>query len=364
MAVTVESSPIRVNVYPDQSATCKWVDIVILQPDHAAAAVADALHRLQADGMPLTDELIRQMTTHDARAAVHLADHDHLSLVFHAILLQQAGDGELALAPSEIEIAVGADRLITVRDATLDDHFERLREIWQHERPGYLDGPMAFLLYRIFKSVILDYHEELEGIPEQLVDLERAVSESPDRLLPAQSDGAALPDPLQAMQRRIFNLSRVLLEFRKFFGPLRRVLDQICELAEGDSNHLPFSLEHTRIEFYDLRTQTEYLIELVDTYRDMVTNVIGAYQSSMSNYLADVSNQMADASNRLNMNMQRLTVITAILATASTLVGFYGMNVGGLGIGGNFKYGAAAILVAIGVLSVVEYWYFKRKGWV
>lgn len=358
-------TPSHLRTYPDRSKTCQWIDIDRTTDAQSQQEVQEELRALREQGIHLSDDLIEQMAKRDARAAVHLADHEHLSLVFHAIRLESNEQGELSLAPAEIDLTFGKDHLITVRDTALANEFDQLCRMWQHELPSYVDGPVAFMVFRIIKSVVMDYHEELENIPELLIDLERAVSQSPDELFPTREErsGSGTLAPFQVIQQRIFNISRVLMGFRKYFGPLRRVLDQICELAEDESGKLPFSLQHSRIELYDLRTQVEHLIELVDTYRDIVSNVIGAYQSSMSNYLTEVSNNMADASNRLNVNMQRLTVIATILTTASAVVGFYGMNLAGMGIGSEHKTSALIMLLALVVVGLLEYAYFKRKGW-
>jgi Mg2+ and Co2+ transporter CorA len=56
-------------------------------------------------------------------------------------------------------------------------------------------------------------------------------------------------------------------------------------------------------------------------------------------------------------------VITTILATTSALVGFYGMNLAGLGISSGAKSGSLIMLGALVLVGLGEYWYFKRKGW-
>jgi len=354
------SATAHLQTYPDRSGACRWIDIIRTGTAEGRREVEEELRALRAEGITLPDNLVEQMAARDARATVHFYDREHLSLVFHAIKLQDDGK-ELTLIPDQIDLTVGKDHLITVRNATQDAPCEALRAIWQQELPSYADGPVAFMVYRIIKAVVMDYHDELECIPELLIEIERSASLPAEELFTTDDAGQT---PFQTIQQRIFTISRALLEFRKQLGPLRRVLDQLCDLAEDGDGNLPFSLKHSRIELFDLRAQVEHLIELIDTYRDIIANVIGAYQSSISNHLASVSNNMAETSNKLNANMQRLTVITAILATTAVMTGFYGMNLTGLGIASDHPYGAYIMLVSLLAAGLGMYWYFKRKGWV
>jgi magnesium transporter len=81
----------------------------------------------------------------------------------------------------------------------------------------------------------------------------------------------------------------------------------------------------------------------------MLSGSLDAYQSSQSN--------------RLNENMQRLTVIATVLATATVVTGYYGMNLRGAGINSAWAYGGHVVLILVLVLAVLEIWLFRRKGW-
>ncbi len=353
MPIHADDAAVRPEVVWDQSRQCRWIDFVFPTAHRQQRAeLPTALQQLQTDGIVLPAELQEQLAGKTSRPTLHHNDSQCLAITIHGIRLNRHASTHSMLVQHEIELVLGTDYLLTVRDNCLQEQFTHLRDLWQREQPGYLDGPAAFLCYRILKTVVMDYHEVLEEIPARLEKLEECVSDAINAV------------NLQELQQDIFHLNHALLELRKYFGPLRRVLDRICELAEEPAGVLPISLEHSKIELYDLRMQVEYLIELVDTYRDMMTNVLGAYQSAIANRLAEMSNNMTEFSNVMNRNMQRLTVIATILTTASAITGLYGVNLHGMGLQSESPYGVPLLVLVIVAIGALEFWYFKTRKWV
>jgi len=59
----------------------------------------------------------------------------------------------------------------------------------------------------------------------------------------------------------------------------------------------------------------------------------------------------------------RLTVAATVLATATLITGFFGMNVQGAFINIRWPHTGWLILVLLVILTGVEIWYFRRRGW-
>jgi magnesium transporter len=133
---------------------------------------------------------------------------------------------------------------------------------------------------------------------------------------------------------------------RKLLGPLRDALNELLA-TENDST---LGLEHTRAYFSDVFDHVLRLTDFVDTYRDMLSGSLEAYQSSLAN--------------RLNENMQRLTVAATVLATATVITGFFGMNLRGLLINSPWAYGGHLVVGGLVVITLVEIWLFHRKRWI
>jgi magnesium transporter len=93
---------------------------------------------------------------------------------------------------------------------------------------------------------------------------------------------------------------------------------------------------------------TVQVIDLVETYRDLVAGMLDLYLSSVSN--------------RMNAVMKVLTVIATVFIPLTFITSLYGMN---------FKYmpelewpwGYPAVLLIMLIVVALMLVYFKRKKW-
>ena len=81
----------HLQTYLDRSGACRWIDIIRTDDAESRQKIAEELRALRAEGITLPENLVEQMAARDARATVHFYDRAHLSLVFHAIRLQDDG---------------------------------------------------------------------------------------------------------------------------------------------------------------------------------------------------------------------------------------------------------------------------------
>ena len=64
---------------------------------------------------------------------------------------------------------------------------------------------------------------------------------------------------------------------------------------------------------------------------------------------------------RLNIVMRQLAAWAAIIAVPTAITGWFGQNLPYLGFGQD--WGVWASVISIGLVSVVLYWSFKKRGW-
>jgi magnesium transporter len=150
-----------------------------------------------------------------------------------------------------------------------------------------------------------------------------------------------LDKPNQASLHRVFDLKRQLVFLRKIVGPMRDAMDVLAD---------------TRYEFIDPRTALYYrdtydhlvrIYDLIETSRDLLSNALDAYLSTVSN--------------RLNEVMKRLTLITTIFMPISFVVGFGGMNFTHLPFDDARAFGLVlALLIVTPILMFVWFW---RSKW-
>jgi magnesium transporter len=71
--------------------------------------------------------------------------------------------------------------------------------------------------------------------------------------------------------------------------------------------------------------------------------------------------QMA-GSDRVDKRLRILTIVSAITLPLGLIAGLLGMNVGGVP-GTTLPYGFIVVVLSMALITALEFWYFKRKGW-
>lgn len=228
----------------------------------------------------------------------------------------------------QVDLFIGRNYLVTVHQAP-QPAIDEVRRRWEQSRLPH--EAIAYLFYLVSDVIIDQYFPILDTIGDEIDEL----------------DAALFTDPTTQTLSEIFRLRRSLLALRKTLGPLRDAFNELIRSEEGGTI---FQIEHTRAYFNDVYDHILRLTDFVDTYRDMLSGSLDAYQSAQSN--------------RLNMNMQRLTVAATVLATSTVITGFYGMNLRGLLINADWRYGGHLVLGVLFVVTAIEIWLFRRKGWI
>jgi magnesium transporter len=145
----------------------------------------------------------------------------------------------------------------------------------------------------------------------------------------------------------LFNMQRWLVEVRKLISPQR---DMLASLVSG-MVELPGMTAASDPYVRDLYDHLIRISDLVDSYRDLVSNGMSAYLSMVSNNLNEV--------------MKQLAIIATIFLPLSFLTGFFGQNfawmVNRLGALPTFLLlGLGTELAAVAGLYVL----FRRRGWI
>ena len=91
------------------------------------------------------------------------------------------------------------------------------------------------------------------------------------------------------------------------------------------------------------------VVDLADSYRDLISGSLEAYLSVVSN--------------RLNEIMKVLTIFSAIMLPLTFIAGIYGMNFDNMPEL-HSKYGYYAVWVIMLVVAVGMLLFFKKRGWI
>ena len=152
--------------------------------------------------------------------------------------------------------------------------------------------------------------------------------------------------PTDAQLSELFNMKRWLIGVRKVITPQR---DLVASLVDG-VNELPGMTREIERYFRDLYDHLIRVSDLVDSYRDLLTDSMDAYLSTVSN--------------RLNVVMKQLTVIATIFLPLAFLTGFFGQNFSWMvvrlgGLGPFLVLGLGSELAVVAAMLIV----FRRRGW-
>lgn len=225
----------------------------------------------------------------------------------------------------QVSIIVGNNFIITFQEKQ-QDVFDNIREKLKNKDSKIRKLQKDYLLYSIIDSIITHYFISLEKIGDEVDKLE-------DKIL-GNSDSKIV--------KTIHKLRRQLIHVRKSVWPLREILNTI------EKGELSLILKDTLVYFRSLYEHTVQLIDTIETYRDMVTDMLDIYLSSVSNKTNDI--------------MKVLTIISTFFIPLTFITGLYGMNflyMPEL----KWRYGYYSVLGVMLVISVGMIVYFKKKKW-
>ena len=130
---------------------------------------------------------------------------------------------------------------------------------------------------------------------------------------------------------------------------LRRAVWPLREAINGlQRNDCPVFSADTRLYLRDCYDHTIQILDLVEAYRELVSDLMDVYLSSIST--------------KLNEVMRVLTVFSTIFMPMTFVASIYGMNFHNMPeLDWDFGYPLAlAVMAAIFVGQLI---YFRRKGW-
>ena len=238
----------------------------------------------------------------------------------------------------ELHVFTGQDFVVTIRHAEAPD-LGRVRDRME-QAPALLRlGPEA-VLYAILDQVVDEYAPVVAG-------LENDIDEIEDQLFKG--------DP--AVSRRIYELSREVIEFQRATRPL---LDMLTSLEAGfDKYQVDLELQRSLRDVHDHAIR---IVERADSFRALLQNALTVQTTLVGQQQNDEMRSLTEASLAQNEEVKKISAWAAILF-APTLVGtIYGMNFDHMPeLHWLFGYPLALALMLI--TSATLYLVFKRRSW-
>jgi magnesium transporter len=238
----------------------------------------------------------------------------------------------------EIHAFVGEDFVVTVRHgkaSTLDRVRRRLESM-----PELLRKGTFAVLYAIMDKVVDDYAPVLEGLEIDIDEIETQVF-----------SGNA------GVSRRIYELSREVIEFQRAIKPLPDILGRL--IADSDEYEVEPEL---RRYLRDVQDHTLRVVERVDSFREILQNILSVNLTLVGLSQNEEVKALTQASIAQNNEVKKISAWAATLF-APTLVGtVYGMNFEHMPeLHWTLGYPFALLLMVL--VSVSLYLIFKNRGW-
>jgi magnesium transporter len=236
------------------------------------------------------------------------------------------------LVTEQVSLFLGRNFVLTFQEGFPGDCFQAVRRRIQDNRGRIRRLGSDYLAYALLDATTDAFFPILEAYGETIEALEDQVIEN------AGHDTV----------HQIHAIKRNLLTMRRAVWPQREMLN----LMIRDDN--PFVVEQTRLFLRDCFDHTFQLMDLIETYREIVSDLIDVFLSSMNA--------------RLNEVMKMLTIIATIFMPLTLVSGIYGMNFDTKispwnmpELGWAFGYPAAlGLMLAIALAMLLG---FRRKGW-
>jgi magnesium transporter len=279
---------------------------------------------------PALDELAARYGFHEL--AVEDCRHDHqLAKVDyyndHTFLIINSThytENPCEVRVREICVFLGQDYIVTV-------HFGPSLSISEIEKRLRSNGKRFMrpdqVLHAIIDIVVDRYLPTLDQIGDTIDQVEDDLLVNPDA----------------ALLETIFKLKRGLLQFRRAVSSQRELLNL---LIRDDTQMIQ---QDMRIYFRDVYDHAVRAMDLIETYRDLLTGGLDIYLTQMANRTNDV--------------VKGLTILATIMLPLTLVTGYFGMNFDNIPFKGDANgiwYTTGGLLI-IGISMLA---WFKYKKWI
>jgi magnesium transporter len=247
-------------------------------------------------------------------------------------------DEEERVEFGELHVFIGADFVVTVRHAESPD-LAKVRSRLERSPELLRLGPEA-VLYAILDQVVDEYGPVMAG-------LENDIDEIEDQLFSNEPQ----------VSRRIYELSREVIEFQRTTHPL---CDILTALEGGfDKYHVDVEL---RRNLRDVKDHVIRIVERVDLFRTLLQNALTVHATLVGQQQNDEMRSLTESSLSQNEEVKRISSWAAIFFAPTLVAGIYGMNFEHMPEL-HWRYGYPLSLVAMVVAAVILYLLFRRRHW-
>jgi magnesium transporter len=296
----------------------RWIDLTGLSDMPAIHALAT-----KYDLHPLTIEDVLHKTQRPKVESYGGEESEFQARLF--IVARSLRLDEARLRHAQVSIFLGHHTLLTFQDQH-SDRWDAIRQRIEAKGSRLRESDASFLAYSLLDALVDQCFPILEAFSTRAEILEEAI----------------LANTQTGIINQIHQLKRDLLLMHWVIWPLREVVSNLQREAYECIS------DSTRVYLRDLYDHVIQIIDIIETYREITSDLTETYMSSVSN--------------RMNETMKTLTIIGTIFIPLTFLAGVYGMNFRHLPeLNQRWAYPAfwaVCLVTAVGMLL-----YFRRRKW-
>ena len=298
-------------------SSVRWIDVVGVGDPTLLRALAE---KYELHPLAVEDVVNRGQRP---KAEDYPASAEHPGRLFVVVRLVDRVDGNLST--EQVSLFLGRDTVLSFR-ARGPEPFVPIVQRIETPNSRLRRSDASFLLYCLIDAVVDHSFPLLEEVSDGLEELEEAVFQ----------DQAGRDAP-----QRLHRMNRELMVLRRVTWPMRDLLDNLHR------EHHECLSDTTRTYLRDVHDHVVRILDLLETYRELASNLVEMHMVSASNRLGDI--------------VKTLTIISTIFVPLTFLAGVYGMN---MPIPENESAWAYPVfwLVSVGIAGALLYW-FRRRDW-
>jgi len=244
-----------------------------------------------------------------------------LFIVFKALTWTE----DKKLAKEQVAIFFREDLVLSFQENE-SDLLESVRLRIQKNKGRICKKGADYLAYSLLDLIADNYFIVLDQVEAEIEKIESKIIDAPN----------------QSNKSEIHLLKKELLDLRKAIAPFREIVSKFLKM---DS---PFVDDNTLLFIRDLYDHSVQILDITESYRDMLNGLQDLYLSELSF--------------KMNQVMQLLTLISVVFIPLTFLAGIYGMNFSYIPEL-QWKYGYFALWALMICIFIGQLFYFKKRDW-
>jgi len=295
------------------TATVTWLNVYGLHDTELLKAIGQGfgLHSLVLEDISNTGQRPK------------MEDYD--DYIYFVLKMMRYDEDEGRIHSEQLSMILGKTFLITFQEQPADV-FEPVRKRIRNQKGRIRKVGIDYLAYALLDTIVDNYNFIIERMGEQIEDIEDEI----------------LDNPTKDVLTRINNYKREMNYLRKTIRPAKEFILQLSRL-ESDL------IQEQTIPFLkDLLDLVSQAVEVIDTYREMLSDHLNIYNTGIGN--------------KLNEIMKVLTIFSAIFIPLTFIAGIYGTNFEYLPEL-HFRYSYFVFWGVMLAVALVMVRFFKRRNW-